>query len=107
MNGLTHSRENEKLVELYSQKISDYDKKIQQYEKDKADISDTAKKYEAERDQYKKHSSAFGIAVIFLQVSILLSSIAALTRKKFVWYFSLLVGFAGILFFINGFFLLI
>jgi len=89
----------------YEQKMELYDKKIAQYEKDKQDISNEAKKYEAERNDCKLHSSAFGIAVIFLQISILLSSISALTKKKYVWYLSLAVGVVGVYYFFNGFFL--
>jgi hypothetical protein len=47
----------------------------------------------------------FGIAVIFLQISILLSSIAALLKKKPVWILGLVVGAAGIFYFLDGFFL--
>ncbi len=86
-------------------RISQYDGKIKKYADEKEEISKTAKKFEDERDESKLHSGAFGIAVIFLQVSILLSSIAALTKKKIVWYLSVGLGLLGILYFMNGFFL--
>ena len=107
LQSLPKTKEAASLVVLFKSKLEGYDQKIQQYEKDKTEISDNAKKFEAERDLFKKHSSAYGVAVIFLQVSILLSSIAALMKKKFVWYFSMAVGLTGIFFFINGFFLLL
>jgi hypothetical protein len=47
------------------------------------------------------------MAVIFLQVSILLSSISALTKKKALWYISMLVGSIGVFYFINGFLVLV
>jgi 1,4-dihydroxy-2-naphthoate octaprenyltransferase len=43
------------------------------------------------------------MAVIFLQIAILLSSIAALMKKKYVWVLGLVAGFAGIVYFVNGF----
>ncbi len=89
----------------YNEKIADCSKKLVQYEEEKAKLSAEAKKFEEEGEACKLHSSAFGIAVIFLQISILLSSISALTKKKFVWIISLLLGAAGILYFLNGFFL--
>jgi hypothetical protein len=95
------------VIKKYDDKIALYSKKIAQYEKEKQGISVDAKKYEAERDDCKLHSSAFGIAVIFLQISILLSSISALTKKEYVWYLSLAVGVVGIFYFFNGFFLFI
>jgi hypothetical protein len=41
--------------------------------------------YEALHDDAQKHAQIFGIAVIFLQIAILLSSTAALMKKKPVW----------------------
>ena len=88
----------------YEDKIANCAKKIHQYELDKEQISLAAKKFEADRDECKLHGSAFGIAVIFLQISILLSSISALAKKKYVWFLSLLVGVVGIFYFFDGFF---
>lgn len=95
------------VVTKYEEKISSYKEKIKKYELEKEEIKQKAEKFEKERDLCKQHSSQFGIAVIFLQLSILLSSIAALIKKKYIWQFSLLVGIIGILFFLNGFFLIV
>ena len=93
------------VVEEYRKKIADYGKKIAKYEGEKADIQKDAKRYELVRDDAQKHGQAFGIAVIFLQIAILLSSIAALIKKKPVWVFGMAVGLAGIVCFANGFML--
>ncbi len=95
----------DEVVAKYQEKINNYNKKLEQYEAEKKEISLQARKYETERDMCKLHGSAFGIAVIFLQISILLSSISALARKKYVWFLSLAVGLVGILYFADGFFL--
>ncbi|HEY6873663.1 MAG TPA: DUF4337 domain-containing protein [Geobacteraceae bacterium] len=89
----------------YRQKIEEYGKKVAKYEGEKAAIQKDAKNFEEVRDEAQKHSQAFGIAVIFLQIAILLSSIAALLKKKLVWLLGLAVGIAGIVSFANGFFL--
>ncbi len=89
----------------YQDKIAYYKTKISQYEKEKAEIKALAVGFEKERDMNKDHSNIFGIAVIFLQVSILLSSISALTKKKIVWYLSMGIGIVGLLYFFDGFFL--
>lgn len=89
----------------YDKRINTYKDKLKKYDKDKADISKEAKNFEIIRDESKKHSEIFGIAVIFLQVSIVFSSIAALTKKKFVWYCSMIVAVFGVFYFIDGFFL--
>jgi len=91
--------------DAYEKKIDDYGGKIAKYEGEKATIQKDAKKFETVRDDAQQHSQAFGIAVIFLQIAILLSSIAALLKKKLVWLLGLAVGIAGIFYFVNGFLL--
>ena len=104
---LKNSATSKEALAKYEEKIALCTAKIHQYEIDKEEISHVAKKFEAEREDCKLHGNAFGIAVIFLQISILLSSISALARKKYVWYLGLLVGVVGIIYFLDGFFLFI
>ncbi|WP_243688167.1 DUF4337 domain-containing protein [Geotalea toluenoxydans] len=89
----------------YGQKIETYTNKIAKYEEEKTAIQKDAKRFEKIRDDAQKHSQAFGLAVIFLQIAILLSSVAALMKKKYVWLIGSAVGVVGIAYFINGFFL--
>ena len=91
------------LAEEYAGKIEVYDKKIRRYDDERKQIEKDARKYEAVKDDSLKHSQAFNMAVIFLQIAILLSSIAALMKKKFVWYVGLVTGIAGVIYFVNGF----
>lgn len=91
--------------DAYKQKADDYESKIARYEKERKDIQAAAQKLEADRDDAQKHGKPFGFAVIFLQVSILLNSIAGLMKTKRIWHLSLPVGLAGVVFFANGFFL--
>ncbi len=92
-------------VEEYRKKIAEYGKKVAKYEEEKTDIQKEAKRFEQVRDDAQKHAQVFGIAVIFLQIAILLSSIAALMKKKYVWVIGTAVGVAGIVYFVNGFLL--
>jgi hypothetical protein len=84
----------------------EYSRNIAKYKTEKAKISADAKHLEAQRDDSQKHGNAFGLAVVFLEVSILLSSIAALLKKKPLWYVSMIPGLVGMIYFINGFVLL-
>ncbi len=93
------------VAEEYRKKVEDYGKKVAKYEGEKADIQKEAKKFENIRNDAQKHGQAFGIAVIFLQIAILLSSIAALIKKKYIWVIGVVVGLAGVVCFANGFFL--
>src|SRR3569832_86225 len=82
-----------------SKLVDSYSGKIKGYETDKDSISAQAKRFEAERDSSRSHSERFCMAVIFLQVSILLSSISALAKRKTVWYLSMAIGVVGIAYF--------
>jgi hypothetical protein len=92
-------------AESHKKKISTYADRIARYDTEKASIEKEARRLEAIRDDAQRHSQVFGIAVIFLQIAILLSSIAALMKIKMVWYLGGVMGIAGIIFFANGFLL--
>jgi len=94
-------------LEAYRNKISVYEQSIKRYDKEKADIKKDAEHLESLRDEAQKHSQAFGMAVIFLQISILISSIAALIKRRYLWLIGIGVGAVGLIYFINGFLLFI
>ena len=60
-----------------------------------------------ESDEQSEHSlhihHLFAKAVTIFQVAIALAAIAALTRKKMMWYVSLATGLVGVWFFVQGF----
>ena len=93
------------VLDAYQKKIAEYEKSTKRYDKEKADIKKDAEHLEALRDEAQTHSQAFGMAVIFLQISILLSSIAALIKRKYLWVIGIGVGAVGLVYFINGFLL--
>ena len=64
-----------------------------------------AEKHELDRDQARLNSGAFGKAVIYLQIAILLASIAALLKRKPIYYVGLAAGAWGLVNFVNGFML--
>ena len=81
------------------------DHSIKKYDEEKAEISKEAKRLESVRDDAQKHTGIFGIAVIFLQIAILLCSISALMKRKYLWALGSVTGVAGIVYFANGFLL--
>jgi hypothetical protein len=89
----------------YEKKIAQYSQKIKRYDEEKAVISQEAKKMELIRDDAQKHSQVFGLAVIFLQIAILLSSISALLKRKSIWVLGSATGVVGLVYFVNGFLL--
>jgi hypothetical protein len=105
VESLEKEKGNDQLISKYKEKIGEYKQNVKKYEEEKAVISKTAIDFQNERDECKNHSAKFGIGVIFLQISILLSSIATLSKKKFVWICGLVLGVIGIFYFIDGFFM--
>jgi hypothetical protein len=83
-------------------KITRYHEELDRYKTEKAEIMKDAKKFEQSRDEAQKRQDAFGIAVIFLQMGILLSSISALLRIKPPWIIGCMVGVVGIVYFLDG-----
>lgn len=91
------------MVEAYRTKIVDHRKKLEKYEQEKLAIQQEARQLESVRDEAQTHSRAFGIAVIYLQIAILLSSVAGLLKKKPVWFAGIASGLVGIAYFADGF----
>ncbi len=90
---------------VLAQSLAEVEKKVAKYDSEKAEIQKVARGYEEAKAGAQRHGAAFGLAVIFLQIGILLSSIAALLKQKPVYYLGLAVGVVGIMYFINGFLL--
>ena len=89
----------------YRNKIEFYGSEIDRYKGDKEEIKKKAEDLEKQRNDAQKHSGAFGLAAMFLQIAILLSSIAALMKQKYFWFLGLAAGSLGLVYFFNGFFL--
>lgn len=86
------------------QKTSDkYAAEIKRYAQEKKDIEAKAHEIEAQRDDAKLRGKPFGLAVMFLQVAILLNSIAGLMKAKKIWWASVPVAITGLVFFADGF----
>jgi uncharacterized protein DUF4337 len=73
------------------------------YEKDKEDISDKAKELESGSQKHMETHVVFSRAVTIFQIAIAISAIAIVTRKKFMWYLSILLAVAGSVFLVLGF----
>ncbi len=79
----------------------------ERYKKEQEEIQKEATALTKEREKLQEESEAdlerhqrFAYSVTTLQVSIGLSAVAALIGRKAVWYFALLVGVAGLGFFV-------
>jgi hypothetical protein len=79
------------------------EKKEQQELKEQVDKEEDAVKEQNEKSEHSLHvHHEFAKSVTIFQVAIALSAIAALTRRKPMWWISLGVGVAGAVFFVLG-----
>lgn len=93
------------LASEYEKKIEGYAEKIRKYDGEKAEIKAKAEELELRRNSSQKHQASFSLAAMFLQIAILMSSIAALMKQKYFWFIGMGGGCVGLLYFFNGFFL--
>ncbi len=91
------------LKDRYEKAITSYGSKAKTYDKQKVEIMKQAKEHERQRDEAQERRETFGHAIIFLQMGILLCSMAALIRRKYMWVIGSLIGAVGIVYFANGF----
>jgi uncharacterized membrane protein YeiB len=83
-------------AEAYQAKIAAYDREVARYKLEKNEIMAAAQKLEAARDQYQKHGMRFGEALILLQIGILLSSLASISKNHVYWYGGAIAGAGGV-----------
>ena len=73
--------------------------KVDKYDKDKADITALAKKFEAARDAARQtatiaaeHSRQMGLAITLFQIAIALGAMCLIVKKKPLWIVSSILG---------------
>jgi len=89
----------------YEETLAAYKGNVQRYDKEKAEIKEKAETLGTQGKTAQERAGDFGYALIFLQISIMLSSVAALTRKRLLWYFGLACVLGAGFFFLDGVFL--
>jgi hypothetical protein len=89
--------------DLINKKLLELNKDIDRYDKEKAQIKAEAEQLSLDEEIFKKHAGGFHLATMFLQISIMLSSISALIKRKIIWYLGILVGLVGIVYMMDGF----
>jgi hypothetical protein len=82
--------------------IEDNSKDIARYEKDKEDIKKTAEEAEKASEWHLNKHVPLASAVTAFQIAIAISAISILTRKRKLWYGSILLTLIGLVFFLLG-----
>jgi hypothetical protein len=94
------------LTEKYNKIIADYEKQVKRYDKEKAEIMADARALAKSKEIAQQRSANLSYSLIFLQIAIVLSSVAAITKKKPLWYVGLATSAGWIVYFANSYFLL-
>ena len=77
--------------------------KMEQYKADKEEIKKKAEGLEKSSEEHMNTHVIFSRAVTIFQIAIAISAIAILTRKKLMWYASMLLAASGCVFLVLGF----
>ena len=85
--------------------LKSYDEKVTKYEAEKEEIKKGAEALEVEVEQNGDVDDRCDTSALFLQIAIVLSSIAILIHGATFWYVSLAVSFAGAVIGATAFFL--
>ena len=76
--------------------VAKIEKEIKRYDEEKAAIKLEAETLDAKASYCQARGGNFGMAIMFLQIAIMLSAIAALMKKKSFWLIGLVSGAIGV-----------
>ncbi len=77
--------------------------KMAKYEKDKAEIKEKAEEEENSSAAHMRKHVNFSKGVTIFQIAIAISAIAILTRRKVMWYASMLLSVGGCVYLVLGY----
>src|SRR3984957_7267131 len=79
-----------------------YKAQVDRYTKEQADIEEKAKDFEAESAKAQRKADRFDLGEVFLEIALVISSLALLSKKRVFWYLGLASGFAGLAVAVSG-----
>jgi hypothetical protein len=91
------------LAEKYNKTIANYEKQVKRYDKEKAEIMADARALAKSKELAQQRTANFSYSLIFLQIAIVLSSVAAITKKKPLWYVGLGTAIGWVVYFANAY----
>jgi hypothetical protein len=86
----------------YEMTLAKYDEEIKRYTVEKKEIKDKAEGIAKTKLKSQDMAGNFAYALIFLQIAIMLSSLASLTKRHYLWYIALGCNFGWLYFFLDA-----
>ncbi len=80
-----------------AEKIAEYDEEITRYRQEKYMLMQQAAELERTREEAEVRAASFGESLLYLQVGLLLSSLASVGRVSYYWYGALIAGAGGLI----------
>jgi hypothetical protein len=86
----------------YQKILKSYGEEIKRYDLEKKEIKDKAEGIAKVKLKAQEMGGDFAYALIFLQIALMLSSIASLTKRHYLWYLALLCNVGWLFFFLDA-----
>ena len=80
-----------------------YKAQVDRYAKEQADIEEHAKDFEGESARAQRKADRFDMGEVFLEIALVISSLALLSRKRIFWFLGMLSGAAGLVVAVTGY----
>jgi hypothetical protein len=90
------------VADEYEKTLAKYGEEIKRYDNDKKEIKDKAEAIAKTKLKAQEMGGDFAYALIFLQIAIMLSSLASLTKRHYLWYIALVCNLGWLFFFLDA-----
>ena len=86
----------------YQKTLGNYGEEIKRYEVEKKEIKVKAEGIAKTKLKAQEMGGNFAYSLIFLQIALMLSSIASLTKRHYLWYIALVCNVGWLFFFLDA-----
>ena len=86
----------------YQKVVSKYGDEVKRYEAEKKEIKEKAESIARIKLKAQDMGGDFAYALIFLQIALMLSSIASLTKRHYLWFIALACNVGWLFFFLDA-----
>ncbi|KAB0665375.1 DUF4337 domain-containing protein [Oryzomonas japonica] len=86
----------------YEKTLAKYGEEIKRYDGDKKEIKNKAEGIAKTKLKAQEMGGDFAYALIFLQIAIMLSSLASLTKRHYLWYIAMACNLGWLFFFLDA-----
>lgn len=80
-----------------------YQAQVNRYTKEQAEIEEQAKDFEGESARAQRKADRFDLGEVFLEIALVISSLALLSRKQIFWFLGMISGVAGLAVAVTGY----